>query len=36
VDASLYTVAELRGLRQDPLYGVVADFVYYLNEPKAF
>jgi uncharacterized iron-regulated protein len=36
VDSSLYTEAELRNLRQDPLYGVVADFVYFLNEPKAF
>lgn len=36
VDSSLYTEAELRTLRQDPVYGVVADFVYYLNEPKIF
>ncbi len=35
VDASLYTEAELRTIRQDSVYGVVADFVYYLNEPKA-
>jgi uncharacterized iron-regulated protein len=35
VDASLYTESELRTVRQDPVYGIVADFIYYLNEPKA-
>lgn len=35
VDASLYTESELRSLRQDPDYGVLADFIYYVNEPKA-
>jgi carotenoid cleavage dioxygenase-like enzyme len=34
VDASLYTEAELRSLRQDPVYGILADYLYYVNEPK--
>jgi uncharacterized iron-regulated protein len=36
VDASQYSESELETFRQDPLYGVVADFVVYVNEPRTY
>jgi uncharacterized iron-regulated protein len=35
IDASDYTDTELRRLRQDPVHGDLADFIYFVNEPKA-
>jgi uncharacterized iron-regulated protein len=34
VDASDYSESELQGFANDPKYGPVADFVYFVNEPK--